>query len=75
MYFKKLIKDKQVIEDSFGKALEWELLPDNKMSRIKTEEQGLSIFNENDWEKMNTFFVKNIPIFEKSFQPYIKNLR
>jgi uncharacterized protein with ParB-like and HNH nuclease domain len=74
-YFKKLHKNKEAIEQSFGSALVWEELPENKMSRIKIEEQGLNLFNESDWDTMNTFLITNLPKFEKALQPFIKNLR
>lgn len=75
LYFKKLLKNKDAIEQAFGNALVWEELPDNKMSRIKIEEQGVNLYNESDWEKMNAFIVSNLPKFENSLQPYIKFLR
>ncbi len=75
MYFKKLYKNKEAIEQSFGNALVWEELPENKMCRIKIEEQGVNLFNESDWDKMNTFLVTNLSKFETAFQPFIKNLR
>jgi hypothetical protein len=75
MYFKKLHKNKEAIEQTFGSALVWEELPENKMSRIKIEEQGLNLFNESDWERMNNFMVCNLPKFENALSPFIKNLR
>ena len=75
IYFKKLQKNKEVIEQSFGSSLVWEELPENKMSRIKIEEQGLNLFNESDWGTMNDFMVSNLPKFENSLSPFIKNLR
>ena len=75
MYFKKLQKNKEIIENTFGGKLEWEELPENKMSRIKIEEQGVNLFNESDWDKMNTFLVTNLPKFEKAIQPFIKTLK
>jgi uncharacterized protein with ParB-like and HNH nuclease domain len=75
IYYKKLYKNKDVIEQTFGSALVWEELPENKMCRIKIEEQGLNLFNESDWDSMNTFFLANLPKFEKALQPFIKNLR
>lgn len=74
-YFKKLLKNKEAIEQKFGKALVWEELPDNKMSRIKIEERGVSLYNESDWEKMNTFIVSNLPAFEGAFRAYIGSLK
>ena len=74
LYFKKLLKNKQSIEQSFGNSLVWEELPDNKMSRVKFELQEVNIFNESDWEGMNDFFLQYLPKFENSFLPYIKTL-
>lgn len=75
MYFKKLQKNKEAIEQSFGRAFVWEELPENKMSRIKIEEQGVNLYNESDWETMNDFMVSNLPKFENALSPFIKNLR
>lgn len=74
-HFKKLFKQKEFIENSFGDKLEWEELPDNKMSRVKYESNGVNLFDENDWGKMNDFLIVNIPRFEKAFQPAIKTLK
>ncbi|MEI7523437.1 MAG: DUF4268 domain-containing protein [Mariniphaga sp.] len=75
MYFKKLSKNKQEIEASFENSMVWEELPDNKMSRIKIEQQGVSLYNETDWVIMNEFLISNLPKFEKALQPYIKGLK
>jgi hypothetical protein len=45
------------------------------MSRIKIEEQGVSLYNDIDWERMNQFLISNLPKFEKALQPYIKKLK
>jgi hypothetical protein len=75
VYFKKLFKSKEVIEQSFGNNLVWEELPDNKMSRVKFELHDVNLFNESDWEKMNDFFVLYLPKFESAIQPFIKSLK
>jgi uncharacterized protein with ParB-like and HNH nuclease domain len=74
-YFKKLSQNKVAIEGAFGGSLEWEELPDNKMSRVKIENQDVNLFNETDWDKMNNFFVSNISKFENALEPFIKNLK
>jgi len=66
VYFKKLFKNKEVIEETFGNPLVWEELPDNKMSRVKFELQEVNLFNETDWKKMNDFFVLYLPKFESA---------
>ena len=73
-FFKKLLIHKDQIEESFGSPLIWEELPNNKMSRIKYEMQGVSVFDESDWEGMNIFIVENLPKFEKAFRTHIENL-
>jgi uncharacterized protein with ParB-like and HNH nuclease domain len=72
-YYKKLFKNKEAIEQSFGYPLVWEELPENKMSRVKFELQDVNLFNASDWEKMNDFFLTYLPKFENAFQPFIKN--
>lgn len=75
LYFKKLLANKEAIENLFGGNLIWEELPDNKMSRVKIEEPELNLFNDADWDDMNIFFMSNLPKFEKAFQPFIKKLK
>jgi uncharacterized protein with ParB-like and HNH nuclease domain len=75
IYYKNLLRNKEQIEQIFGGELVWEELPENKMSRIKIEEQGVTLYNDNDWERMNSFLISNLPKFEKALQPYIKKLR
>jgi hypothetical protein len=75
IYFKNLLRNKEQIEQTFGGELVWEELPENKMSRIKIEEQGVSLYNEDSWERMNSFLISNLPKFEKALEPYIKKLR
>ena len=75
LYFNKLLKFKDEIEQSFGNKLVWEELPENKMSRIKTEEQGVNLFKESDWAKMNAFIISNFPKFENALQLHVKKLK
>lgn len=74
IYFKNLFKNKNQIEQVFGGELIWEELPENKMSRIKVEQQYVSLYNESDWNSMNDFLVSNTPKFQKAFVPFIKEL-
>jgi hypothetical protein len=74
-HFKKLISNKENIENEFGCELVWEELTDCKMSRIKYEMNDVNLFDKSDWEKMNEFLATYLPNFEKAFKPVIKNLR
>ena len=75
IYFQTLRRNKEQIEQTFGGELVWEELPENKMSRIKIELQGVSLYNYVDWERMNSFLVFNLPKFEKALYPFVKNLK
>jgi uncharacterized protein with ParB-like and HNH nuclease domain len=75
IYFNSLFNYKEQIEQVFGAKLVWEELKENKMSRIKIEEQGVSLYDEIDWKKMNNFLILNLPKFEKSLQPFISKLK
>ena len=74
-YFNKLFNNKELIEQEFGNEIVWEELPENKMSRIKIEEQGVNIFIEKDWTRMNEFITSYLPKFENAIKPFIKNLK
>ncbi|MBA6153950.1 DUF4268 domain-containing protein [Gelidibacter maritimus] len=74
-YFRTLYNQRDAIETLFGNPLEWEELPDNKMSRIKYELTDVNLFDKSDWEKMNEFLIKHLPKFELALQPAIQKLR
>lgn len=72
--FDALYAKKSRIEADFGGELTWERLDDKKMSRVKCEYNGVSIFNEGDWDKMIVFMVKTVPKFETAFKKPIQEL-
>jgi hypothetical protein len=72
--FDALFAKKVTIESKFGTNLIWERLDNKKMSRIKCEYNGVSILNEDDWDKMIAFMVKCVPIFESAFKSPIQEL-
>lgn len=74
-YFRQLYSNKSFIEESFGHPLEWQELPDRKMSRIKIELDGLDFFNQGEWPKINEFFIEMLPKFQQVLDPYIKELK
>lgn len=74
-YFKNLLIHKTEIEEAFGNVLEWEELPDNKMSRIKIEDKTVNVFNEETWPEIDQFFSEKLPQFEKAFAPFIGKLK
>ena len=74
-YFKQLLLNKNQIESDFGDSLEWEELPDSKMSRIRYQLNDVNIFEKEDWDRINDFFIENILKFEQAFENQIKDLK
>lgn len=72
--FDALENQKDNIEAAFGNPLEWERLTDKRMSRIKYELKEVSIFNEEDWDRMVAFLVQQVPKFETAFKKPIQLL-
>ena len=72
--FDSLFAKKNHIESEFGQALVWERLDDKITARIKYELTGVSIFNEEDWNKMIAFMVQVVPKFEAVFKKPIQEL-
>jgi hypothetical protein len=75
-YFHKLFSERQVIESRFGSTLlVWEELEEHKMSRVKSQLDDVNLFEPNDWDKLNAFFVETLPKFEEAFRPSINQLK
>lgn len=74
-YFKKLLNEKVSIEEYFGNVLEWDELPNYKLSRIKYELTDVNLFDKADWDKMSQFFIEYLPKFEAALHPVIKKLK
>ena len=70
-----IFESKSDVESRYGSALIWEKLPNNKMSRIKTELKDVNLYEKEDWIKMSNFLVVNLPKFEKAIQSVINNTK
>ncbi|MCH8517346.1 MAG: DUF4268 domain-containing protein [Cyclobacteriaceae bacterium] len=74
-YYRKLLQYKAEIENLFGDSLEWEELPDKKMSRIKYQRSDLNMISEADWPGINDFFNDVMPRFEQAFRGYVVRVK
>jgi hypothetical protein len=72
--FDSLYAKKDVVESEFGQPLIWERLDENVTARVKFELYSVSIFNEQDWDKMIAFMVQIVPKFEAAFKKPIQEL-
>jgi len=55
--------------------LDWERLDENVTSRIKYQLDNVSVFNENDWPKMNKFMIENGLIIHNIFKDILRDIR
>ena len=73
-HFNYLKNHQEKIENTFGNSLIWQELADKKMSRIKFQCPGLNVYNREDWDDINKFFIEHLENFEKAFeQTILKN--
>ena len=74
-YFNEILKNKEVVENSFGEKLIWHELPEYKMSSISAKLDNVSLYNEEDWDIMTKFLLTNLPKFEQGLKPEIDKLK
>jgi hypothetical protein len=72
--FDALYSKKELVESEFGSPLVWERMDEKRMSRVKFEQPDVSVFHEEDWEKMIEFMMVYVPKFEKAFKTPIQQL-
>lgn len=58
---------KEQIEKEFGAPLVWERMDDKVTSRIKWQLDDVSVFEPNDYEKMNKFLIDGMERMRKAF--------
>lgn len=72
--FDKLYLEKEKIEKSFKKTLEWERLDEKKACRIKSQRNDINIYND-DWEKIIKFLVNEMIKFEETLREPLKEIK
>lgn len=66
--FDELFRQKNEIEQKFGRPLQWIRLDDKKSSRILYALEGVDIKNPEDWDKMEGFLCRHMPPFEAALR-------
>jgi len=68
-----LLKQHQTqLEAVFGQPIEFERLDDKQASRIKIQHEGFSIYDTEDYDKMNEFFNTFTPLFVQKLGPAVQ---
>lgn len=71
--FNYLYQYKDEINLAFEKNLIWEKLDNKKASKLYYKLDDVSIFNEEDWDKMISFLIDNMIKLESVLRKYINN--
>lgn len=66
---------KENIEKKFASKLIWERMDDNVTSRIKWQLDGVSLYNEKDWEKMINFMLDGLDRMNLAFRDVVNKLK
>ena len=73
--FDLLYQSKDAIETEFGASLAWERMDDRVTSRVKCELDGVDIFNQSDWPKMNIFLIDAAMRMHKAFKEPVQKAK
>ena len=60
------------IESAFGEPLIWERMDDKKSCRIKSQLDGVNIFEKEDWSKMIEYLIDASERMKTAFQKPVK---
>jgi hypothetical protein len=69
-----LYKQKEQIEKDFGAPLVWERMDDKVTSYIACQLDGVSVYQEVDYPKMNAFLIDVVERMKKAFTSPISKL-
>lgn len=73
--FKTLFSQRQEIERSFGEELEWQLLPNNRASRVRYTIYGYDLRDRDQWEPFQDRLINAMIKLDKVIRPIIQNYR
>jgi len=73
--FDLLYKMKKKIDKDFGEKLVWDRMDENVTSNIKCQLDGVDVFEEADWSKMNKFMIDKGIRMQKIFREVVQNIR
>ena len=73
-FFEKLIQFKTDIESLFGHDMTWCKLDNKKVCKVVYRDDNINYYNEDQWDKIIDFFIKNFSKFAYAFKPYLKKV-
>ncbi len=73
-YFHLLTEEKEAIEKELGFKLDWEEMPNKKMSRLRVVKTECNLMNRDNWQEHFAWFKDKLEIFNKVFRQRVGNL-
>ena len=72
--FDYFLSRKEEIERDFGAPLRWERMDDLVTSRIRWQLDGVNVFDEKDYPKMNAFLLDGLERMKRAFTTPVRDL-
>lgn len=73
--FDKLEKHRYKINARISQGLNWRRMDENGSSRISIELQHVDCYKDDDWPKVNKFFLEYMPKFVSEFDQYLEMVK
>lgn len=74
IFYRQLLAERAVIEQTIGQPLEWRELPDRKQSDVTLDNTQFDPTNRTQWPQQHAWFMEKLELFYKVFSPRIKVL-
>lgn len=74
-YFRMLFNHREIMEKEMGIALNWDELPQYKMSQVYTGKQPADFAQRGQWPEFYKWLAEKIEAYTRVFGPRIRNLR
>lgn len=74
-HYRMIEKDKDAINEAFGKPLQWNLAEDNKTSVISITNYDNGGYEQTDWKSLFAWLLDSYKKLSKIFAPYIEKIK
>jgi len=72
--FEKLLAQKELIEQEFGKPLDWQRLDEKRACRLRYVIEGAGLMDREQWPEIQKRMIESMVGFQKAVQPVINKL-
>jgi hypothetical protein len=73
--FETLLMQKEQIERSFGKPLDWQRLDEKQSCRVRYVLEGAGLLNQDKWSEIQERMIDEMIKFQKAIQPVLNQMK